>query len=199
MRGLKTLLVVGLVVLATGRDAAAQVGVFAGGVASDASVKVDGADVSTETRYGFSGGVTYATGGTFGLFFGGYYTMKGFDVTATNVSVKPSYIEVPVMGVVRLPILGRTIGPRLYAGVNLAYEVGCSTNGTAQEIEDELPGFSCDETNKFDFGLKGGLGLQVLVIGVDLAYVYGLTDIAKSTPTEIKNNSWTLTLSFGVG
>jgi len=199
MRVLKTLVVALVVVMFTAKDAASQVGVFAGGVASDASVKVDGADVETETRYGFTGGVTYATGGTFGLFFGGYYTMKGFDVTGTNVSVKPSYIEVPVMGVVRLPIIGRVIGPRLYGGVNLGFQVSCSTNGTAQEIEAVLPGFSCDETNNFDVGLKGGLGVQILVIGVDLAYVYGLTDIAKSTPTEIKNQSWNLTLSFGVG
>jgi hypothetical protein len=196
MRHVKALVLVIAVGLLLAKDTSAQVGIFAGGVSSTASVKVDGVDLDVDGRLGFSGGVTYATGGTFGLFFGGYWTQKGFDLVAPATgSVKLSYIEVPVMAVVRLPIIGRTLGPRLYGGVNLGFETGCSTSGDITL----LAPFTCDETNGFDFGLKGGLGLQVLVIGLDLAYVYGLTDIAKADTVEIKNRSWVLTLSLGVG
>ena len=196
MRLVKALVLVMAVGLLLAKDTSAQVGIFVGGVSSDASVTVDGADIATDPRVGFSGGVTYATGGTFGLFFGGYWTQKGFDLASPATgSVKLSYIEVPVMAVVRLPIIGRTLGPRLYGGVNLGFETSCSTSGDITL----LAPFTCDETNGFDFGLKGGLGFQVLVIGLDLAYVYGLTDVAKADAVEIKNQSWTLTLSLGVG
>ena len=57
----------------------------------------------------------------------------------------------------------------------------------------------CDETNSFDFGLKGGIGLQVLFIGLDFAYTYGLTDVAKDDLLKINNRAWSLALIIGVG
>ena len=98
------------------------------------------------------------------------------------------------MGVIRFPVIGRVIGPRLYGGINGGYEVSCKTEG---------PGFAddplCGETNKFDFGLKGGLGVQILMVGLDLSYTYGLTDVAKDEAVDIKNRSWALALLIGVG
>jgi hypothetical protein len=174
--------------------AAAQVGITGGGIYSDASVKLDNSDVSTESRTGFQVGVSYATGGILGIIVGGYYSEKGFEVISSAERVRLSYIEVPVMGVVRLPILERVIGPRLYGGINGGFEVSCKTEGTGL-VTDGL----CDNTNSFDFGLKGGLGLQVLMLGLDLSYVYGLTDVAKADNLEIKNQAWALALIIGVG
>jgi hypothetical protein len=171
----------------------AQVGITAGGIYSDASVKLDGSDLSTESRTGFQVGVSYATGGIFGIIVGGYYSEKGFDVASPSTDrVRLSYIEVPVMGVVRLPILERVIGPRLYGGINGGFEVGCNTEGA---LFSDL----CENTNSFDFGLKGGLGLQVLFFGLDVSYTYGLTDVAKDELLEIKNQAWALALIIGVG
>lgn len=183
-----------LLLALTAAPAAAQVGITLGGIASDASVELDGSSVDTESRTGFQGGVSYATGGVFGIIVGGYYTQKGFDVVSSGERARLSYIEVPVMGVVRLPILERTIGPRLYGGINDGFEVSCSTEGTGLVLVD-----LCENTNSFDFGLKGGLGLQVLFIGLDLAYTYGLTDVAKEESLKINNQAWSLALIIGVG
>ncbi len=176
----------------TALPAAAQVGITAGGLYSDANLEVDGASVDTESRTGFQFGVSYATGSVFGVIFGGYYSQKGFDVANTDDRVRLSYIEVPVMAVVRLPFLERTIGPRLYGGINGGFEVSCDTEGSDSST-------LCEETNSFDFGLKGGLGLQVLFIGLDLAYTYGLTDVAKEESVKINNRAWSLALIIGVG
>lgn len=175
--------------------AVAQVGITLGGISSDASVELDGNSVETDYRTGFQGGVSYATGGVFGIIVGGLYTQKGFDVVSSGERARLSYIEVPVMGVVRLPILERTIGPRLYAGINGGFEVSCSTEGNGDVLGDQ----ACENTNTFDFGLKGGLGLQVLFIGLDLAYTYGLTDVAKDDALKINNRAWSLALIIGVG
>ncbi|MCK5482720.1 MAG: PorT family protein [Gemmatimonadetes bacterium] len=185
-------LVVTLLLALTAMPAAAQVGIAGGGIASDANVEVDGTSVDTESRTGFQFGVSYATGGIFGIIVGGYYSEKGFAVANSADRVRLSYIEVPVMGVVRLPILERVLGPRLYGGINGGYEVSCSTDGS-------VPTNFCDETNKFDFGLKGGIGLQVLFFGLDFAYTYGLSDVAKEESLKINNRAWSLALLIGVG
>ena len=80
----------------------------------------------------------------------------------------------------------------MYGGINGGYEVGCSTDGLSTAD-------FCDETNKFDFGLKGGIGLQVLFVGLDFAYTYGLSDVAKEESVKINNRAWTLALIIGVG
>jgi hypothetical protein len=190
---LRIALAVTLLLALTAMPAAAQVGITGGGIYSDASVEANGVSVDTESRTGFQFGVSYATGGVFGVIVGGYYTEKGFDVLSTAERVRLSYIEVPVMGVVRLPFLERVIGPRLYGGINGGYEVSCSTDGTGL-----ITGDLCDNTNKFDFGLKGGIGLQVLFFGLDFAYTYGLTDVAKES-LKINNRAWSLALIIGVG
>ena len=172
----------------------AQVGIAGGGIYSDAAVKVDGSDVSTESRTGFQVGVSYATGSFLGVIFGGYYSEKGFDVQDSADRVRLRYVEVPVMGVIRFPVIGRVIGPRLYGGINGAYEVGCDAEAFSLTVEP-----LCGETNKFDFGLKGGLGVHILMVGLDLSYTSGLTDVAKSDALEIMNRSWALALIIGVG
>jgi hypothetical protein len=189
---LRTALAATLLLAFTALPAAAQVGITAGGIYSDANLEVDGTSVDTDSRTGFQFGVSYATGGVFGVIFGGYYSQKGFDVANSSDRVRLSYIEVPVMAVVRLPFLERTIGPRLYGGINGGFEVSCSTEGLVSST-------FCDETNSFDFGLKGGLGLQVLFIGLDFAYTYGLTDVAKEEALKINNRAWSLALIIGVG
>jgi hypothetical protein len=189
---IRIVLVVTFLLALTAMPAAAQVGITGGGIYADANVEVDGSSVDTESRTGFQFGVSYATGGVFGVIVGGYYSEKGFSVANSSNRVKLSYIEVPVMGVVRLPILERVIGPRVYGGINGGFEVSCSTDGIGYAT-------LCDETNSFDFGLKGGIGLQVLFFGLDFAYTYGLTDVAKEADLKINNRAWSLALIIGVG
>jgi hypothetical protein len=39
----------------------------------------------------------------------------------------------------------------------------------------------------------------VLFFGLDLAYTYGLTDVAKEEDLKINNRAWSLALIIGVG
>ena len=174
--------------------ASAQVGIALGGLYSDASVEINGSSVETDYRTGFQAGASYATGGVFGIIVGGYFSEKGFDVVGTTERVRLSYIEVPVMGVVRLPFLERVIGPRVYGGIDGGFQVSCSTDGTGT-----VTAGLCDATNTFDFGLKGGIGLQVLFFGLDASYTYGLSDVAKDDALKINNRAWSLALLVGVG
>jgi hypothetical protein len=189
---LRIVFLVTLMLALVALPAAAQVGIMAGGIYSDASVEVDGSTVDTEYRTGFQAGASYATGGVFGVIAGGYYTEKGFGLANSSNHVRLSYIEVPVMGVVRLPFLERVIGPRVYGGINAGFEVSCSAEGFRVTT-------FCDETNKFDFGLKGGIGIQVLFLGLDFAYTYGLSDVAKENEVKVNNRAWSLALIIGVG
>jgi len=183
-----------VLIAVTALPARAQVGITVGGLYSDASIELSGTDVATDYRTGFQGGVSYATGGVFGIIVGGYYSEKGFDVVSTAERARLSYIEVPVMGVVRLPILERVIGPRVYAGIDGGFEVSCSTEGSGLVTVG-----LCDDTNWFDFGLRGGIGIQVLMLGLDFTYTYGLTDVAKADYLKINNRAWSLALLVGVG
>jgi hypothetical protein len=130
----------------------------------------------------------------FGIIVGGYYSQKGFDLVSTGERARLSYIEVPVMGVVRLPILERVLGPRVYAGMDGGFEVSCDVEGSGVIL-----GGLCDETNWFDFGLRGGIGIQVLMLGLDFSYTYGLSDVAKESDLKINNRAWSLALLVGVG
>jgi len=191
---LRIITAVMLLLAVTAVPAVAQAGIVAGGIYSDASVQLNGNDVTTDYRTGFQVGVSYATGGVFGIIVGGYYSEKGFDVVSSTDRIRLSYVEVPVMGVVRLPFLERTIGPRIYGGINGAFEVSCKVDQPGSIFGD-----LCENTNSFDFGLKGGLGLQVLFFGLDFAYTYGLSDVAQDEALKINNRAWSLALIIGVG
>lgn len=195
MQKLASPLIAAALCLAVAVSARAQIGVGGGAILTNASVSVSGSELETESLTRLSAGVYYATGGMFGLMFGGYYTQKGFEVAGSNTTFTPSYVEIPVMAVVRLPLISQILGSRLYGGGNLGVEVNCETSGSLSE----LPGFSCDETNTFDFGLRVGLGVQINFFGLDFSYVHGLTDIAKQDGIEIKNRSWSLALLLGIG
>ena len=81
----------------------------------------------------------------------------------------------------------------LYGGINGGFEVSCSTEGNCVRHLLRM------RRTAFDFGLKGGIGLQVLFIGLDFAYTYGLTDVAKEEDLKINNRAWSLALIIGVG
>lgn len=190
----RVLVTTGLFLAVVAFPANAQVGITVGGIYSDASVELNGSPVETDYRTGFQAGASYATGGMFGIIVGGYYSEKGFDVVGTAERVRLSYVEVPVMGVVRLPILERVIGPRVYGGISGGLEVSCSTEGTGL-----VTAGLCENTNSFDFGLRGGIGIQVLFFGLDASYTYGLSDVAKDEALSVNNRSWSLALLIGVG
>lgn len=97
------------------------------------------------------------------------FSSKGTRVEVTNINLekenweyKLSYIDVPVLAKLYfLKVLNLQVGPQA------SYLMSADYNGT--NVKDNL--------NAFDFGLVGGVGLDVYVLHTSLRYNYGLTDI----------------------
>jgi hypothetical protein len=175
-----TLLLVSAAILVIAAPAGAQVGIQAGWNYSMPTVQVDGQDVgSVKDVSGFNVGIFTERGGMIGFMGGAYYSQKGFD--SDTASVNLDYIEVPVMLRVTIPFI------RAYAGINLGFEIDCNTQNGPVLLNGEA--FFCEDnqTEAFDFGYKVGVGGKLLMFSLDVAYIFGTTDVWKSEAGTIKN------------
>ena len=184
MKTTRIVLIIAMLVV-TASSANAQVGIMAGVNSASVSASVDGADVSTDSRTGFNGGVFAGKGGLIGFMGGLFYSQKGFSVSGNNVNL--DYLEVPLMLRVKFLML------RGYVGPNLAFELSCSGDPTLNGVA-----FSCDDTESFDFGWKIGVGGTLLMFNLDVAYEWGTTDIWKVENGSIKNQVIQIDLGLGI-
>jgi hypothetical protein len=164
-----------------------QVGIQGGYNYATASVKVDGGDVDTSNRDGWNVGVFASKGGLIGGYIGVYYSQKGFGVSDRDV--KLDYVEIPVMARVQFLML------RGYAGPNFGFQVSCNREA------DPTPGgtaFSCNDTKTFEFGWKIGVGGQLLMFALDVAYEFGTTDVWEIDNGSIKNQVIQVMLGLGI-
>lgn len=178
-------LLVAAVLAVTASSADAQIGISAGVNFASVNATVDGADVSTDGRTGFNGGVFVGKGSLIGFMGGLYYSQKGFSVSGENVNL--DYLEVPLMFRVKFLML------RGYAGPNLAFELSCSGDPILNGVS-----LSCDNTESFDFGWKIGVGGTLLFFNLDVAYIWGTTDIWKDPDGSIKNQVVQVNLGLGI-
>ncbi len=177
------ILLVAVVLAATASTADAQIGVMAGVNFASVSATDDGADVSTDGRTGFNAGVFLAKGGLLGFAGGLFYSQKGFSVSDNGVNL--DYLEIPLMLRVKFLML------RAYGGPNLAFELSCKSDSDSV--------FSCsDATESFDFGWKIGVGGTLLIFNLDVAYIYGTTNISKVEGSSIKNRVIQVDLGLGI-
>jgi hypothetical protein len=170
---------------ATASSANAQIGISAGVNFASVNATVDGADVSTGDRTGFNGGVFVGKGGLIGFMGGLFYSQKGFSVSDESINL--DYLEVPLMLRVKFLML------RGYAGPNLAFELSCK----GEPVLDGAS-LSCDNTESFDFGWKIGVGGTLLFFNLDVAYVWGTTDIWKAENGSVKNQVIQVNLGLGI-
>jgi len=167
----------------TASNADAQIGIMAGVNFASVSAQAGGADVSTDGRTGFNAGVFAAKGGIVGFAGGLFYSQKGFAVSGNEV--KLDYLEIPLMLRVKFLML------RAYGGPNLAFELSCNSDSESL--------VSCsDDTESFDFGWKVGVGGTLLFFNLDVAYIYGTTNISKVEGTSIKNRVIQVDLGLGI-
>jgi hypothetical protein len=119
-----------------------------------------------------------------------------------TTNVKLSYVEVPVLAVVRFPqASGGQLIPHLYAGPALAFKAGCSLGGSGTG---KPPSSNCaDEGLKVkstDFSLVFGGGIDVGRAVIDLRYDLGLTKPDDSSPPQdAKNRTFSVLVGWRFG
>lgn len=129
------------------------------------------------------------------------YSRRGAETTdaGTNVKVKISYLEVPLLVGYRVST-SSGVKPYLMGGGQLGFKLGCTFEGSQGGVTASI---ACDDPSlggdfsSTDFAVVGGAGLEMPVglshVTIDVRYVVGLMKIEKSS--EIKNRGFT----FGVG
>lgn len=174
-------------------------------------------DVTTESRTNFVfGGVVrydFAPSGVFGVQSGLNFTQKGTkQVEAdTEVEWKLSYLELPLLAAVNIPIEDAKIQPRVYTGGLISFETSCELEGrspsTTVTVDCDSPDLTALlgtelETSSVDFGLVfgGGFGIEAGsgLLTADVRYDLGLTNINETvgSTTEIKNRVWYFTAGY---
>ena len=179
------IILVAAILAVTATSADAQIGISAGVNFANVNATVDGEDVSTDGRTGFNGGVFVGKGGLIGFMGGLFYSQKGFSASGENVNL--DYLEVPLMLRVKFLML------RGYAGPNLAFELSCKGDPILNGVS-----MSCDNTESFDFGWKIGVGGTLLFLNLDVAYIWGTTDIWKDDNGSVKNQVIQVNLGLGM-
>ena len=102
------------------------------------------------------------------------------------------YIQLPIHAGYKLDL---TPGTKLVfrAGPYLAYGVGGKIKSDAKLFEDQ--DFFGDDTNRFDFGIGGAVGVEFLnKINVSLGADHGLTKVFKDT--KIKNRAAYISVGY---
>lgn len=106
------------------------------------------------------------------------FTERGYD--SGNVSAKITYIELPVVLDVAVP-LGETFSLNLSVGPRLGFNVGCQIETVNSSFQcDGLPGVGDPET--IDYGVIGGAGLGLAIsprldLGIGAGYDVGFADV----------------------
>lgn len=173
-------------------------GIMAGWVNASASITDNDQDVDTGSRNGFTAGVVFGRqSGLIGFRSEALYTQKGFSYGsgAGEVTVKPAYIDVPVMLKVDFQIV------RVYAGPQVSFRISCSVDGAlpSNPINPGSNNESCsDDVEFFDFGFKGGVGAKLLFLTLDLVGTMGTKNFAKLDKDTLKAKNRTIALVVGL-
>jgi hypothetical protein len=165
------------------------------GVQGGVSLANVGGDVEgTDSKLGFAGGLFFALGlhEYFALQFQAQYVQKGAkeDFLGETFKTKIDYIELLVPLTLTIPIENSPIGPRIYAGPTVAFNVSSKvTNGTTEDFK--------DITSAVDYGVFFGGGVDFMVgsgaIMLDVWYNLGLGNVNDDTDSDtfsVKNQVW---------
>jgi hypothetical protein len=134
------------------------------------------------------------------------YSNKGSKTTYDNVvqgegeyRLNMHYVELPVLAVVNL-----SPNFSLHAGPYIGYLAGANTknlhsDGSAELVTD----YNAENFNRIDYGLAGGLGVDIQNVTVGARYNLGLQEVGKSGSVigeslkGVKNNN--ISIYVGVG
>jgi hypothetical protein len=208
MKKLTVALVVGalFVMLVAPGPAAAKVqfGLKAGGNMANIT-GADAQDLNTtlKNKVGFVGGVFLAfnTGNIFTLQLEVLYTMKGTNMTFTDIDTTYSekiygnYIEIPLLFKFRIPT--PLVSPFIFAGPAVGFKLSekLTEDGTDVPLDQAL-------LKNNDYGAIFGGGVNIgSHFQLDVRYSMGLqkviATVAGETPLDIKNGVWSATIGIG--
>ena len=108
------------------------------------------------------------------------YSVKGssieFGILNNNeYRFNLNYVEVPLLAVINI---ARNFN--IHAGGYAAYLAQANIKRKSDGPDDEIANFDEDDFNRFDYGLVGGLGIDVQNVTLGARYNYGLKEISKS-------------------
>ncbi len=156
-------------------------------------------NVDTRTAFKVGGFVSFPVSETVNIRPEVYYTMKGatqkFDYMGTTVKLtyKLSYVEIPVLLRLNLPLENASVLPGIFVGPALAIKTGGKVKAEAEGQSEES---DIEDMKSMDFGVVFGLGVNVSGFMLDVRYNLGLTTIDDSAdPDDVKNR----VLSFNIG
>jgi hypothetical protein len=199
-----------IAVLATGPNAQAQTQANTAGIKAGlnwTNLRGGGADVTDENaRIGFHAGVfgRVAPSDAIGIQAELLYSTKGSTYTYNGllldqeVSFNLGYIELPIFLAIRLAdVLEVHAGG--YAGYLLSSNVSTSGDlGAGSEALDR------DNFNSMDYGLLGGVGVNVGPAQIGVRYLHGLGELASSDGARVvlgdaRNSAGQVYLAIGLG
>lgn len=208
MKKLTVALVVGalfVMLVAPGPAAAkVQIGLKAGGNMANIT-GADAQDLNTtlKNKVGFVGGVFLAfnTGNIFTLQLEVLYTMKGTNMTFTDIDTTYSekiygnYIEIPLLFKFRIPT--PLVSPFIFAGPAVGFKLSekLTENGTDVPLDQAL-------LKNNDYGAIFGGGVNIgSHFQLDIRYSMGLQKVIATvegeSPLDIKNGVWSATIGIG--
>ena len=182
--------------LAFGPSAASAQGFIAGWVNAGVDYEVNGQEIETGTRNGFTAGIVFSrAAGMIGFRTEGLYTQKGFTVGSgsNQGELKSAYIDVPVMLAVDAMIV------RAYAGPQFSFRVACSVSGSDPNLPPPGTDDSCsEEVESFDFGFKGGVGAKLSIFTIDVVGTMGTKNAAKNNKDTVNVKNQTVAVVLGL-
>lgn len=134
------------------------------------------------------------------------YTVKGSKLTydlgilgSNEYRFNLNYVEVPVLAVINL-----AKNFNLQAGGYTAYLAQANIKRTTNDgPNDQIADLNEDNFNRFDYGLVGGLGIDVENVTIGARYNYGLREVGKANNfgsqalQNSKNSAISLYIGFG--
>jgi len=135
------------------------------------------------------------------------YSSKGAKVTYNNIlfgsgeyRFNLNYIELPVLAVINL---GKSFN--IHAGGYAAYLAGANISDMDDEGNtNDVTKLNAENFNRMDYGLVGGIGVDVQNFTIGARYNYGLHEVGKSGSggastytSDSKNSVISLYLGFG--
>jgi hypothetical protein len=179
-------------------------GLMIGGIAGFGHSQVTNLDGSTSFKPSWFIGVNILhevrSHFTFGNSF--IFSAEGYKTTneGSEVSVTPLYLRLPFRATYYLG--DSRVQPIVYLGPVFGYKIS-EWSSTNRVVDDMFLGEKSNKFNRLDFGLNGGLGLNIKLVSgnyltFDAGYYQGLLDVIDDAATSISNKNQTLTFNVGL-
>jgi hypothetical protein len=145
------------------------------------------------------GFVTYSIRNTYGFTGKVLFSQKGYQLNDYKETI--TYVEIPVVARLFFNREGK-FRPNIFGGTSFGFLTGAKSKTGTNDTE-QIDNYK-NVYNTFDFGLTGGLGLNFEIARetrflIDARYTHGLTDITKTTGSDVNNNAIGITAGFSFG